>query len=184
MENSRFLFRAVVKAEYCDSDGNNKTIKLLLSRVAVYSPTTVGVADEVLVNAIRNTNLNAEERNSVYSYFETDNKYTDQDCFVLQSETIEQCIGVKDANGKFIFEGDIINNPTWWWGPGYVFLSTGKYSPCGADNVGEYILSKNISNPSQDAVYNEWNGDEVTVIGNIHENPELLEGKSGDKRFI
>ena len=41
----------------------------------------------------------------------------------------------------------------------------------------EYILSKNTSNPSQDAVYNEWNGDEVTVIGNLHENPELLDGK-------
>lgn len=177
MENNRFLFRAVVKAEYCDSDGNNKTIKLLLSRVAVYAPTTVGVADEVLVNAIRNTNLNAKERNSVYSYFETNNKYADQEWFVLQAETIEQCIGIKDANGKFIFEGDIINDPTWWWGPGYIFLSTGKCGPCRADNVGEYILSKNLSNPSQDAVYNEWNGDEVTVIGNIHENPELLESK-------
>lgn len=178
MENNRFLFRAVVKAEYCDSDGNNKTIKLLLSRVAVYSPTTVGVADEVLVNAIRNTNLNAKERNSVYSYFEINNKYADQEWFVLQAETIEQCIGVKDANGKFIFEGDIINNSMLWsWGPGYIFLSTGKCGPCRADNVGEYILSKNISNPSQDAIYNEWNGDEVTVIGNIHENPELLESK-------
>ena len=70
MENNRFLFRAVVKAKYCGSDGNNKTIKLLLNSVAVYSPTTVGVTDEILVNAIRNTNLNAKERNSVYSYFE------------------------------------------------------------------------------------------------------------------
>lgn len=178
MENNRLLFRAVVEADYYDNDGNDKTIKLLLNNVAVYSPTTVGVTDEVLINAIRNTNLNAEERTSVYSYFEI---YINKKWFILEAETIEQCIGVKDANGKLIFEGDIINDPTWWWGPGYVFLSTGRCGPCRADNVGEYILSKNISNPSQNAVYNEWNGDEVTVIGNIHENPELLEDNNVSK---
>lgn len=183
MENNRFLFRAVVKAEYCNSDGNNKTIKLLLNTVAVYSPTTVGVADEVLVNAIRNTNLNAEERNSVYSYFEINNKYVDQEWFVLQAETIEQCTGIKDANGKFIFEGDVIDDPTWWWGPGYVYLSMGQCGPCRVNNVGGYILSKNISDPLQNAAHNEWNGDEVIVIGNIHENPELLESKNDERQI-
>lgn len=174
MENNRFLFRAVVKAKYYGSDGNNKTIKLLLNSVAVYSPTTVGVTDEVLISAIRNTDLNAEERTSVYSYFEI---YINKKWFVLQAETIEQCTGIKDANGKFIFEGDIINDPTWGWGPRYVYLSMGQCGPCIADNVGNYILSKNISNPLQNALHNEWNGDEVVVIGNIYENPELLEGE-------
>lgn len=108
MENNRFLFRAVVKAEYCDSDGNNKTIKLLLNNVAVYSPTTVGVTDEILVNAIRNTSLNAKERNSVYSYFEANNECSDSEWFVLQAETIEQCIGVKDKNGRLIYENDVV----------------------------------------------------------------------------
>ena len=178
MENNRFLFRAVVEADYYDNDGNDKTIKLLLNNVAVYTSATVGVTDKVLVNAIRNTNLNAKERNSVYSYFETNNECSDTEWFVLEAETIEQCTGIKDANGKFIFEGDIINSPMWWqWGPSYVYLSMGQCDPCMADNVGNYILSKNISNPLQNAIHNEWNGDEVTVIGNIHENPELLESK-------
>lgn len=177
MEKNRLLFRAVVEADYYDNDGDDKTVKLLLNNVAVYTPATIGVTDEILVNAIRNTNLNAKERNSAYSYFKANNECSDSEWFVLEAETIEQCTGIKDANGKFIFEGDIINDPTWWWGPGYIFLSTGKCGPCKANNVGEYVLSKNISNPSQDAVYNEWNGDEVTIIGNIHENPELLEGK-------
>lgn len=177
MKNNRFLFRAVVEADYYDSDGNDKTVKLLLSNVAVYTPATIGVTDEVLIAAIRNTNLNAKERNSAYSYFEANNECGDSEWFVLEAETIEQCIGIKDANGKFIFEGDIINDPTWWWGPGYVYLSMGQCGPCMADNVGNYILSKNISDPSQNAVHNEWNGDEVVIIGNIHENTELLEGK-------
>lgn len=183
MENNRFLFRAVVEADYYDNDGNDKTVKLLLNNVAIYSTAIVGVTDEILVNAIRNTNLNAKERNSAYSYFEANNECIDPEWFVLEAETIEQCTGIKDANGKFIFEGDIINNPMWWWGPGYVYLSMGQCGPCLADNVGNYILSKNISNPSQDAVYNEWNGDEVTVIGNIHENPELLETNNDERQI-
>lgn len=183
MENNRLLFRAVVKAEYRDSDGNDKTIRLLLNNVAVSSPTIIGVTDEILDSAIRNTNLNSADQNAIYSYFVSNNRWIDTEWFVLQAETIEQCTGIKDANGKFIFEGDIIDDPTWWWGPGYVFLSTGKCGPCRADNVGEYILSKNVSNPSQGAVYNEWNGDEVTVIGNIHENPELLETNNDERQI-
>lgn len=183
MENNRLLFRAVVKAEYRDSDGNDKTIRLLLNNVAVSSPTIIGVTDEILDSAIRNTNLNSADQNAIYSYFVSNNRWIDTEWFVLQAETIEQCTGIKDANGKFIFEGDIIDDPTWWWGPGYVYLSMGQCGPCLADNVGNYILSKNISNPSQDAVYNEWNGDEVTVIGNIHENPELLETNNDERQI-
>lgn len=185
MNSDRFLFRAVVEADYCDNDGNEKTIKLLLNDVAVYSSTTIGVTDEVLVNAIRSTNLNAKEKNSAYSYFESNNECIDNEWFVLQAETIEQCTGIKDVNGKFIFEGDIIDYTLpWSWGPGYVYLSMGHCGPCKANNVGEYVLSKNISNPSQDTVYNEWNGDEVIIIGNVHENPELLGERNGNKRFI
>lgn len=88
MENNRFLFRAVVEADYYDNDGNDKTVKLLLNNVAVYTPATVGVTDEILVNAIRNTNLNAKERNSVYSYFEANNECSDSEWFILEAETI------------------------------------------------------------------------------------------------
>ena len=170
MENNRFLFRAVVKAKYCGSDGNNKTIKLLLSRVAVYSPTTVGVADEVLVNAIRNTNLNAEERNSVYSYFEINNKYADQEWFVLQAETIEQCTGLKDKNGRLIYEGDIVKIT------GDVMTMPLKYMDCLFKVIWADIgFCFEMLDENDGLGFCEcW---EYEVVGNIHENPELLEVK-------
>ena len=171
MENNRLLFRAVVKAEYCGSDGNNKTIRLLLNNVAVYSPTTVGVTDEVLINAIRNTNLNAEERTSVYSYFEI---YINKKWFILEAETIEQCTGLKDKNGRLIYEGDIIKIT------GDVMTIGLKYMDClfkviWAD-IGFFfeMLDENDCLGFCEC----W---EYEVVGNIHKNPELLEDNNASK---
>lgn len=91
-------------------------------------------------------------------------------------ETIGQYTGLTDKNGKKIFEGDIIFKPSWWWGCRYVYLKRGNCGACKADNVMQYVLSKNIENPLDNPTYNLWNGNEVEVIGNIYDNPELLGG--------
>ena len=75
------------------------------------------------------------------------------------SYQVEQCTGLKDKNVKLIYEGDIVEVPVLYNG-----IPTGQKQRCkvyykhGAFNI--Y------------AVESEY----LEIIGNIHENPELLEG--------
>lgn len=86
-----------------------------------------------------------------------------------------QCTGLKDKNGKLIYEGDILYTPSWWWGNCFVYLFKGECGPCKSDNVMQYTLAKNIKNPLEGLCWNLWDGKDVEVIGNIYETPELLE---------
>lgn len=92
----------------------------------------------------------------------------------LLEKYTQQCTGLKDKNGKLIYEGDILE--------GYKIVAS---SPINA----KYELKRGLVKiPSgmfvatcQDLKENctlfvqfDWNKNEI--IGNIYENPELLEG--------
>lgn len=72
---------------------------------------------------------------------------------------IEQCTGLRDKNGKLIYEGDIVEVPML-----YNDIPTGKKQRC---KVYYKHGGFNIY-----AVKSEY----LKAIGNIHENSELLEG--------
>ncbi len=98
-------------------------------------------------------------------------------------DTIEQFTGFTDRNGKKIFEGDIVlfqfdndgrpfSNKDTEKGLGRISLSFFRASfviTMGkrGGNYFENILSKYVQN-----------GNRVEVIGNIHDNPELLEAEA------
>ena len=76
-------------------------------------------------------------------------------------ETVGQCTGLKDKNGKLIFEGDIVKNKAW-----YVI----KY-----DNGGYGLSAFGKTKPIPIMGHWNFNSDEIEVIGNIHDNLELLQ---------
>ena len=80
--------------------------------------------------------------------------------FEINPSTVGQYTGLKDKNGKEIFEGDVIHK----YGKyevvfdGYRFIGKGYYNTC--YDIPDDIFSEEL--------------DRVEVIGNIHDNPELL----------
>ena len=84
-------------------------------------------------------------------------------CVDVDPATVGQFTGLTDKNGKRIFEGDII--PVWEQGEEYPY----KVVYCGDC----FMLSMLDSEQGSYPLSVKCNASEV--IGNIHDNPELLE---------
>lgn len=105
-----------------------------------------------------------EPNTMFYSSGETDGWYK------VDPTTICQCTGLKDKNGKLIWENDICdrkeeypeivkyNNGDWTLDYSYLKGKESGYCYC---NLGFYVLERKC----------------VEVIGNIFDNPELLESE-------
>ena len=91
------------------------------------------------------------------------------ECYPLQQDTIGQFTGLSDKNGKDIYEGDIVRMNT---------ITGGVYQIAFEEShIGAFSLcSKNgfVGIFGRDADFEPFY---CEVIGNIHDNPELLEGK-------
>ena len=88
-------------------------------------------------------------------------------------ETVGQYTGLQDKNGKRVFEGDIVqfedDTPGQYEYHDDIVMNEGVVEY----NNGRFYFTNRVSVEMDDIIYE--NIADCTVIGNIHDNPELLE---------
>ncbi len=87
-------------------------------------------------------------------------------------ETVGQYTGLTDKNGKKIFEGDIVKREYTLW--------HGETKKTRETQIGVVVYSNRDCGFQVEKKCNlrkPWDGDTIEVIGNIHDNPELLKGE-------
>ena len=93
--------------------------------------------------------------------------------FYLEDEnaTIMQSTGLKDKNDKEIFEGDIVQFEDCYTETDFLYVNTGIVEW----SQGSFTITNRDSVEMGDLLDGEFL--DVTIIGNVYENPELLEDK-------
>lgn len=93
--------------------------------------------------------------------------------FYLEDEnaTIMQSTGLKDKNGQEIFERDIVQFEDCYTETDFLYVNTGIVEW----SQGSFTITNRYSVEMGDLLDGEFL--DVTIIGNVYENPELLEEK-------
>jgi uncharacterized phage protein (TIGR01671 family) len=96
-------------------------------------------------------------------YFRLDDSFDESEAILMQ------CTGLKDKNGKLIFEGDILQ----WYEADSVYTAQIRWNV----ELGIYETEEIDSMKFLNSLSETFRKNNVSIIGNIYENSELLKNE-------
>lgn len=163
----RFKFNAVVSSYYdIDTPEEYKEVEpqFYLKNVDVFCTGEIGIDYDTLLETVKEQakDLTEKEIGQIMKHFEDNSNSPDCEFVSITPDKIIQCTGLKDKNGKLIYEGDICK---------YKFEEIGEQKAIIYFNK---ELCSFLAKPLNDFQYVRIN--DCEIIGNIYENPELIGG--------
>ena len=161
MNNVRLKFRAYTE-DFCfnDEDGNEYKKSFMIYGVTAYGGCSVGTYVEDLVEQLEEQRFTHNEIERIRDYY-----YENDEWFNFDADFVEQSTGLKDKNGKLIYEND------------FVLLNGEIWQVIWVEEDCAFYFS-NLKETYHQPIYPDFYmmADDFKVIGNIHENSELLGG--------
>ena len=156
--NNRLKFKTGITITYYDDEDNEKKLSFEIEPSCIYKDGDIGFYYDELLTIIDTYNLSDKEKRSVENMLSFNEE--DSGWIILTPDYIRQCTGKRDKKGNLIYEGDIVKQDYKTF-QGIVMWSY-------VDNC--YYIYNNI-----DDKYELLSVYPNEILGNIHENADLLE---------